>query len=220
MKYILTILITIIYTSSFGQVIKGTLGGKLNVSDTSAMLSPYLQKIDTTNKWVSKTVADATYAVIDNLAATGIVTITSTVNSRKITLNSGTAKVDFGDNTNAALFATFGAYDNFWNFQANSRPLNFRSDTRTSIIYSNNVTGFVGINNTTPTAMLDVVGDAKFSGNVLTYGSLLSKIAVKSSDPTTTDIPDGFTAVYRNSTSGNTYLWANVGGTLLKIQLQ
>jgi hypothetical protein len=50
-------------------------------------------------------------------------------------------------------------------------------------------------------------------------GNVLSKVAVLPTDPTTTDIPAGFTAVYTNSTSGTTSLWANIGGTLLKTQL-
>ncbi|HXS58991.1 MAG TPA: hypothetical protein VN726_22865 [Hanamia sp.] len=45
------------------------------------------------------------------------------------------------------------------------------------------------------------------------------KVTTKSSDPTTTDIPDGYSAVYKNSTSGNVYLWVNISGTLLKTQL-
>lgn len=64
-----------------------------------------------------------------------------------------------------------------------------------------------------------VLGDQNVT-QVLTYGNVLSKVAIKSTDPTTTDIPTGFTAIYRNSTSGLTYLWANISGTLIKIQLQ
>jgi hypothetical protein len=45
------------------------------------------------------------------------------------------------------------------------------------------------------------------------------KVTTKSTDPTTTDIADGYSAVYKNSTSGNVYLWANIGGTLYKTQL-
>jgi hypothetical protein len=45
------------------------------------------------------------------------------------------------------------------------------------------------------------------------------KITIQSTDPTTTDIPDGYSAVYKNSTSGLVYLWANIGGTLYKTQL-
>lgn len=55
------------------------------------------------------------------------------------------------------------------------------------------------------------------SGNITETN--LSKVTIKSTDPTTTDIPDGYSAVYKNSTSGNVYLWANIGGTLLKTQL-
>lgn len=40
---------------------------KLNISDTASILSPYLRKSDTTGKWVSPAVANATYATISNL---------------------------------------------------------------------------------------------------------------------------------------------------------
>jgi hypothetical protein len=56
----------------------------------------------------------------------------------------------------------------------------------------------------------------------INISSLLNKLQVTtiSADPTTSDIPSGYTAVYRNSTSGLTYLWANISGTLIKVQLQ
>lgn len=57
------------------------------------------------------------------------------------------------------------------------------------------------------------------NGNWHSYQSP-GKVTIKSTDPTTADIPDGFTGVYKNSTTGNVYLWANVGGTLFKTQLQ
>jgi len=38
--------------------------------------------------------------------------------------------------------------------------------------------------------------------------------------PTVADIPPGSTAVYTNLNNYQTFLYANVGGTLLKIQLQ
>lgn len=77
----------------------------------------------------------------------------------------------------------------------------------------------VGANSVPTQSNQVVLGDVNVT-QVLTYGNVLSKVAVKSSDPTTTDIPTGFTAVFRNSTSGLTYLWANISGTLIKIQLQ
>lgn len=56
----------------------------------------------------------------------------------------------------------------------------------------------------------------------INISSLLNKLQVTtiSTDPTTSNIPSGYTAVYRNSTSGLTYLWANISGTLIKVQLQ
>jgi hypothetical protein len=48
----------------FKGLITGTVGtGKLNISDTGSMLSPYLRKIDTTNKWISKVSASITGAL-------------------------------------------------------------------------------------------------------------------------------------------------------------
>lgn len=39
------------------------------------------------------------------------------------------------------------------------------------------------------------------------------------SDPTATDIPDGFSGVWKNSTSGTIKLWANNGGTFVSVAL-
>lgn len=50
-------------------------------------------------------------------------------------------------------------------------------------------------------------------------GSVLSKIKELSADPTAANIPDGYTMVVRNTTSGVTALWANVAGTLIKTAL-
>lgn len=41
----------------------------------------------------------------------------------------------------------------------------------------------------------------------------------KAGDPTTSDIPAGQWAIYKNTTSGLVYLWVNDGGTLKKVQL-
>jgi hypothetical protein len=48
----------------FKGLITGTVGtGKLNISDTASMLSPYLRKVDTTNKWISRVNASITGAL-------------------------------------------------------------------------------------------------------------------------------------------------------------
>jgi hypothetical protein len=44
-----------------------TVTGKMNYTDSAAMLSPYLRKVDTTGKWISPAVANATYATITAL---------------------------------------------------------------------------------------------------------------------------------------------------------
>lgn len=50
--------------SFFKGLIGGSVGaGKLNISDTGTMLSPYLRKIDTTNKWLAWVNATATGAL-------------------------------------------------------------------------------------------------------------------------------------------------------------
>lgn len=98
MKHILTILSLLITSISFAQVdtfhvkvkndgssvdsnfVNNKLAEKLDISDTTGMLDPYLQKIDTTNKWInvsdtasmlspyiSTAVANATYATITAL---------------------------------------------------------------------------------------------------------------------------------------------------------
>jgi hypothetical protein len=44
-------------------------------------------------------------------------------------------------------------------------------------------------------------------------------VITQSTDPTTAQITIGQSAIYKNSTTGNVYLWANIGGTLYKTQL-
>jgi hypothetical protein len=88
--------------------------------------------------------------------------------------------------------------------------------TTINSLYTNSTA--LGANSTITKSNQIVLGDPNIT-QVLTYGNVLSKVKQQASDPTTTDIPDGFTAVYRNTTSGFTYLWANIGGTLLKVQL-
>jgi hypothetical protein len=45
-------------------------------------------------------------------------------------------------------------------------------------------------------------------------------VKAKSTDPNTTDVPSNTFHVWKNTTSGNIYLWVNDGGTLKKVQLQ
>lgn len=49
-------------------------------------------------------------------------------------------------------------------------------------------------------------------------GSILSKFKTLSANPTTTDIPTGYTMVVKNTTDGALKLWTNDGGTLKSIQ--
>jgi trimeric autotransporter adhesin len=44
-------------------------------------------------------------------------------------------------------------------------------------------------------------------------------LKTKAGDPTVADLPDGSFHVWKNTTSGNVYLWVNDGGTLKKVQL-
>jgi len=67
--------------------------------------------------------------------------------------------------------------------------------------------GDVGISTTSPTEKLHV------------KGSVLSEFKTKNTDPTTTDIPTGYTMLVKNTTSGTLKLWANDGGTLKSVTL-
>jgi len=45
-------------------------------------------------------------------------------------------------------------------------------------------------------------------------------LKVKAGDPTTADMPNGSFHVWKNSSTGNVYLWVNDGGVMKKVQLQ
>ncbi len=47
-----------------------------------------------------------------------------------------------------------------------------------------------------------------------------NNIKIKTGNPTTADQPDGTFHVWKDSGTGNVYLWANDGGTMKKVQLQ
>ena len=47
-----------------------------------------------------------------------------------------------------------------------------------------------------------------------------NKVKSKASDPNTSDIQDGYFHVWKNTSSGNIYLWVNDGGVMKKIQFQ
>lgn len=51
------------------------------------------------------------------------------------------------------------------------------------------------------------------------YGSVQSKFKLLSSDPTPTDIPDGYSLLVKNTATGILSLWANNNGILKKIDL-
>ena len=57
------------------------------------------------------------------------------------------------------------------------------------------------------------------AGGTGTKRSLVTDINTLSADPTTSDLPAGSSAVFHNSTSGVTKLWANVAGTLKSVAL-
>lgn len=54
-------------TNDPGYITASNISGKVNYTDTAAALLPYLRKVDTTGKWISPAVANATYATISNL---------------------------------------------------------------------------------------------------------------------------------------------------------
>lgn len=47
-----------------------------------------------------------------------------------------------------------------------------------------------------------------------------NKMKTKAGDPDTSDIPDGYFHVWKNTSTGNVYLWVNDGGVMKKVQLQ
>jgi hypothetical protein len=47
-----------------------------------------------------------------------------------------------------------------------------------------------------------------------------NKVKSKAGDPNTSDIQDGYFHVWKNTSSGNIYLWVNDGGVMKKIQFQ
>lgn len=51
-------------------------------------------------------------------------------------------------------------------------------------------------------------------------GKFSSMIYESGSDPTTSDIPSMYSAVWKNTTSGNVYLWVNNHGSMIKVQIQ
>ncbi len=65
----------------------------------------------------------------------------------------------FGTVDDGDLYAKVGAFDSVFNFQANARPLNFRSDTLSSIVRMDDVTGNVGVKETSPQERFAVAGN-------------------------------------------------------------
>ena len=47
-----------------------------------------------------------------------------------------------------------------------------------------------------------------------------NKVKSKNGNPNTSDIPDGFFHVWKNTSNGNIYLWVNDGGVMKNVQLQ
>ncbi len=45
-------------------------------------------------------------------------------------------------------------------------------------------------------------------------------LKIKAGDPTASEVPDGTFHVWKNSSSGNVYMWVNDGGVMKKVQLQ
>jgi hypothetical protein len=66
--------------------------------------------------------------------------------------------------------------------------------------------GKIGIGTNAPREALEVNGAVSYK-----YKELPA-------DPTTTDIPNGYAMLVRNTSNGNVYLWANVGGAMVKAQ--
>lgn len=127
-----------------------TANNKVNISDTAAMLSPYLRKIDTTGKWISPAVANATYATITNL---NLKANDNTV----LKLVGGTISGDILPNAgNTINLGTSGA--GFKNVQT------YRLTSNSSLTFSANSFSF---NNKISAPSINISGDATISGNVI-----------------------------------------------------
>ena len=79
----------------------------------------------------------------------------------------------FGSVTDDDKFAKVGAFGNVFNFQANTRDLNFRSGTLSSIMVLEHDTGNVGIGTASPGYKLEVNGSLQLSedNNKLFFGT-------------------------------------------------
>lgn len=120
-----------------------------------------------------------------------------------------------------------------WNSGApnfNSYDLVLRRDAANTLAQRNltNAQAFRLYNTFTDAANFERLA-FKWSGNIAcitteaggtgTKRSLVVDITTLSADPTATELPSGTSAVFHNSTSGVTKLWANVGGTLKSVAL-
>lgn len=114
-------------------------------------------------------------------------------------------RLQLGTSTVPGEYFEIGAWASINNFNSKNRDLKLY--TTNGYIYLTNSTGNVGIGTTAPNEKLDVDGVVK------------SKFKTLSADPTTTDIPTGYTMLVKNTTSGVLKLWANDGGTLKSVTL-
>lgn len=103
-------------------------------------------------------------------------------------------------------------------YSSNLQRTNSSTNTIRAYNYLENSTG-VGARSK-PTKLNQVMLGNEDIQEVFTYGNMMSKIKQSAADPTTSDIPHGFTSIWKNITTGKVYLWVNNNGIMLKTELQ
>lgn len=125
----------------------------------------------------------------------------------------------YGD-TCAALFVDPSKTNNFLAFRGDSagQPIYQRFGHRSYEIY-NAYTDAANFERATIKWTGNVACLVTEAGGTGTVRPLVSAMNTLSADPTATELPAGTAAVFHNSTSGVTKLWANVAGTLKSVPL-
>jgi hypothetical protein len=171
-------------------------------------------------------------STLDVRSSTATIRVQDTTNNYSVALNPTTGpRVSFGIGGNDS-FMEFGAYAGINNLDTKARDLRIFSSAAPNAFTLQQSTGNIGINSTTPTSKLDVVGDVKvigvvtatsFSGNAssATYatnagiathikGGLAGNILYQSAPDTTVFLTNGASGTILQSNGvGNAPSWIN-----------